>query len=101
MKSNLSLDLTDEARRDFRAILRYTRKLWGDHQRNRYAAQLDDELNRLTLFPLLGEARDELALGMRSRVVAEHVIYYRIDAETITVRRILHQSMEAKTHVKN
>jgi toxin ParE1/3/4 len=92
----LRLDLTDDARRDFRSILRYTRRAWGERKKDTYAVRLNDAMEYLTRFPLLGESRDDLRTGMRARPVAEHVIYYRVDKEAIIVLRLLHHTMDER-----
>lgn len=51
MKSSPSLNLSDDARRDIWSILRYTRKTWGDRQRNAYAERLAATLQDLARFP--------------------------------------------------
>lgn len=99
MKSNLRLDLTDDARRDFRSILRYTRGTWGERQRDTYARRLTAAMEKLTQFPQLGEARSDLPPGMQAFPVAQHVIYYRVDEQAITVIRLLHGKMNAPAHL--
>lgn len=100
MTSSLRLELTDDARADFRSILRYTRRRWGVEQRRIYGRHLEAAMEQLTRFPRQGEERDDLPHGMRARVVAEHVIYYRADDERVAVIRPLHASMDAERHLK-
>ena len=94
MKSSLRLDVSVDARRDFRSILRYTREVWGERQRNTYGARLESAMERLTHYPFLGEPRDDLRPGLRTRKASEHIIYYRVDEEAVTVLRLLHHTMD-------
>jgi toxin ParE1/3/4 len=57
---------------------------------DRIARQIYDAEDRLARFPRLGRARDELAPGVRSWVVGDYLIYYRIEADVVIVLRILH-----------
>jgi plasmid stabilization system protein ParE len=68
----------------------------GEHQRDVYAERITAALERLTLFPNLGESRDDLPVGMRACPVEQHVIYYRTDEHAITVIRLLHNKMETR-----
>lgn len=86
-----SLQFTQAARDDFRAIQRYTRRVWGEQKRDEYADQLTAAMDRLTRFPLLGQSLPQLPNDMRRLVVREHVIYYRAEPETITIVRLLHK----------
>jgi toxin ParE1/3/4 len=99
MTSSLRLYLTPTAKKDFRAILRYTRKTWGERQRAIYARRLTEAMDELTRYPDLGEAREDIPAGMRAKSVAQHVIFYRIDDQMLIVIRILHSRMDAPTHL--
>jgi plasmid stabilization system protein ParE len=66
MTSSLRLDLTPAAREDFRSILRYTRKTWGERQQSVYARRLTAAMDELTRFPHLGQAREDIPAGMRA-----------------------------------
>jgi len=48
MKSNLRLDLSVDARKDFRSILRYTRQVWGERKQVEYGARLEAVMQHLT-----------------------------------------------------
>jgi toxin ParE1/3/4 len=99
MTSSLRLALTPTARQDFRAILRYTREVWGERQRLIYGRRLDAAMDELTRYPNLGRTRDDLPSGMHALPVERHVIYYRVEGQEITVIRILHERMDAPAHL--
>ena len=89
---------TPPADEDFIGILQYTAREWGVRQRDTYSRKLTDALQRLTHFPHLGKPRDDLRPGLRAREAGEHVIYYRVNDEAITVLRLLHHTMDPKLH---
>jgi toxin ParE1/3/4 len=73
----------------------YTAQQWGNQQRRAYMAKLEKALQDLAELPHLGRSRDELGDGLRSYLVGEHVIYYRVDPGELTVLRVLHRKMDA------
>lgn len=95
-ESNRRIDLASEARRDFRDTLRFSRRQWGEDQRDRYARRLIGAMERLVQFPDLGERRDDLSKGLRGLSIEQHIIFCRVDDRAITVMRILHVKMDAR-----
>ena len=90
-----SLQFTRAGRNDFRAIQRYTRRVWGEQGRDDYAEKLVAAMERLTRFPLLGQSLSQLSPDVRRLVVEDHVIYYSVEPETISILRMLHQRRDA------
>lgn len=99
MMSDRRLRITIPARGDLRALRRYARRLWGKRQRDLSADRLAAAMRDLTLYPDLGGPRDDLTPGLRARVVGEHVVYCRADDEAVTIIRVLHQKMDAPSHL--
>lgn len=93
------LIVAPEARSDLRDILRYTARRWGTHQRTIYKAKLDAAMRGLLTYPDRGHPRDDVSPGLRALLVETHVVYYRVDDEAVTVRRILHGHMNAMAHL--
>jgi toxin ParE1/3/4 len=96
----LGVVLKPAARRDVRSILLYTRQRWGVAQRDAYRKALDQAFATLSIDPLIGRSRDEIAPSLRSHGVQQHIVYYRVAAETVTVLRVLHRKMDAARHVE-
>jgi toxin ParE1/3/4 len=92
--------LKPAARRDVRSILLYTGQKWGFGQRDAYREALDQAFATLSVNPLIGRSRDEIAPNLRSHTIQQHVIYYRVEVETVTVLRVLHGKMDAARHVE-
>lgn len=74
--------------------MRYTRRTWGERQRDIYADKLTTGLDMLARFPELGVARDDLSAGLYARRVEHYVIYYRFTLETLVVVRLRHVRAE-------
>jgi plasmid stabilization system protein ParE len=68
----------------------YTLNQWGVRQREIYSAKLSETLDTLAHFPELGEARDDLAPGLFSRRIEQHVVYYRVTPKMLQVIRFRH-----------
>ena len=91
------VQLTPPARRDLTSIVLYSEERWGVRQSDSYTKRLNKAMERLTRFPLLGISRSDLLDGVRARPVAQHIIFYRVDEDTITVLRLLHHSIDERT----
>lgn len=89
--SRRNLQFTDAARRDFRSIQRYSLRTWGKDQRDAYAEVLMAKMQELTQYPALGPSLEGEPAGLRYRPVEDHVIYYRIGVDVISIVRILHK----------
>src|SRR6185312_5191422 len=96
MPSRRRLSLSPQAEDDLADILQYTERRWGVAQADAYEATLQRALLELLDFPNMGRARPDLPAGYRTRVVEEHVIYYRVEGDTIPVSRIAHGRRDIK-----
>lgn len=56
--------------------------------------KLDEQFRLLTLQPLMGRARDELAVGVRSFPLGRYVIFYLPLPNGIDVVRVLHSAQD-------
>ncbi|MCC6942947.1 MAG: type II toxin-antitoxin system RelE/ParE family toxin [Thermomicrobiales bacterium] len=97
--SSRNVDISEDAESDIRHVLAYTQKVWGPEQRRRYRRQIDGALERLAQFPESGESVDGFGTDLRRTPVGQHSIYYRDSGETIEVLRVLHNRMDASTHI--
>ena len=107
--------LTHSAEKDLKAILRATRRMFGDRQVTSYATILRQAFDLVAHDPFRPStrAREELAPGLRSihlqaiagrRGGASHVLFYAVVEDThvepaILVVRVLHEAMEPKGRV--
>ena len=90
-----ALALKPAARRDIEDILIYSAEQWGLEQRDTYRNEIARALEVLRENPRLGRQRDEIAAGLRSLRVRQHVIYYRTSTERVIVIRVMHGMMDA------
>lgn len=85
--------LAPSAATDLLEIFRYTKRTWGQEQARRYREELDLAVQQLSLSPDLGRRREEIAPGLRSHPVAQHIAFYIQRKDRVTILRILHPRM--------
>ena len=61
----------------------------------RFVEMLEEKCNTLARFPLLGASRDQLAKGLRVFLVGNYAIYYRPEADSVRIERVLHGARDA------
>jgi toxin ParE1/3/4 len=87
------------AEKDLEAIIDYTTDRWGEAQAVRYIKDLRDRFQQIADTPLLGRACHRIRPGYRRIEQGSHVIFYRQDAGSIVVSRVLHQRMLPRRHI--
>ena len=92
--------LTDAAKKDLRGISAYTKETWGKEQEKSYREILRAALRVIAKAPKIGQKRDELAEGLRSFPVGNHIAYYVEKGKGIEIARILHPSMDREKAMK-
>jgi len=85
--------LSDKAKSDLFRIYYYI------EERNPKAAEafvrrVDAIFANLTQFPFIGRERSRLALGVRCLMVGLYLIFYTLDADEITVLRVIDGRMD-------
>ncbi len=85
------------AQRDIDDILAHTIERWGAVQLEKYRRTLDIAFKKLEQNPNIGKT--SLPPDFRSFQAGSHVIFYRIDATSIHVIRILHGRMDFSRHL--
>ncbi len=92
--------LTEAAKMDLRGISQYTKKEWGKDQEKVYREIIRTALGVIAKTPKMGQKRDELAEGLRSFPVGQHIAYYVERKGKIEVARILHPAMDSEKAMK-
>ena len=92
--------LTEAAKKDLRGISAYTKKTWGKEQEKTYREILRAALRVIAKAPKIGQKRDELAEGLRSFPVGNHIAYYVEKGKGIESARILHPAMDREKAMK-
>ena len=93
------LRLTPAALQDLEDIWQYTAHHWSISQAERYIDRLTACFNALAAAPMVSSACDHIRPGYRRQVVERHVVYFRVDQDSVTVVRVLHERMDAIRHM--
>jgi toxin ParE1/3/4 len=91
--------LTRRAENDLLDIGRYTIRTWGLEQCAHYLDELEACCQRLADNPLLGRACEHIRPGYWRMEQGRHVIFYRIEKDSIIVSRFLHARMLPQLHL--
>jgi len=91
------IELSQQAKEDFRDILSYTLATWGESQLAKYRASINDALHVILRNPSAG--RPSVKPTIKVLAVEHHRIFYRTIDDTIYVVRILHERMDTCRHL--
>ena len=95
----LSVVRTDQAEADLAEILDYLEER-NPQAAEQLATDIDDRCTLLSQLPLMGRTRDELGPGLRSVVVQQYVLFYRVTATAVEILRILHGARDIDSIMK-
>lgn len=87
------------AKQDIKDIWVYTLEHWGAQQADRYTLEIGRHIKSLLEFPLKGVAIDDIRQGYRKLVAGKHLVFYRVNEDTIDVVRVLKQEMDIPQHL--
>ena len=82
------------AQSDLAEIEEYGARQFGPDAAEAYARDIVRALNLLVRYPYSAPARPDYGDGIRSKLVREHLILHKIDAEGVFVVRVLHHSRD-------
>ena len=85
---------------DLGTVARYSECEWGKARKKQYVAAIRARFDLLRQQPEIGAERPDLATGYRSLPVGRHMIFYRIEMDSVVVIRVLHQRMDVGRHLK-
>jgi toxin ParE1/3/4 len=91
------IELSQQAKEDFRDILSYTLTTWGESQLAKYRASINDALHVILHNSSAGRPSVKPALMVLT--VEQHRIFYRTIDDTIYIVRILHERMDTSRHL--
>lgn len=91
-----SYRLTKQAEEDLKSILTYTKHVWGEVQAEKYSQKISAICSKLANLSHIGILSDYILEDTRKIVVDKHIIFYKVEAETILILRILHSSMDVE-----
>lgn len=96
----MAFHLTRKAYDDLREIARYTERVWGRQQRNKYLQRLDACFHDLDEHPGKGQRGDDIRPGYCKFRLGKHVIFYQESTPgDIAIVRVLHGSMDIERHL--
>ena len=90
----LKIRFSHTAEQQLEEIWIYTLSEWSENQANRYVSEIEDAFKCLLDNPLIGKARPEIDIGLRSFAVQKHIVYYRVCETFIEIIGILHCHMD-------
>jgi len=91
--------LSEDVEKDLKDIFDYTFHNYGESQAIDYVSSFDLKFDQIRLNPLMGRNRPEIRKGLRSTLNKKHIIFYKIEYQTIQLLRILHSSRDLKKHL--
>jgi len=71
-----------------------TPRHWDVDQASRYQKQIGEAFRELARFPSIGVERPDIAKGIRSWVVASHVVLYRVRDDELIINRVVHSRQD-------
>lgn len=92
----MRLELSREADADIAEMLRYGAENFGWPAAEAYALSFELRFKRLLEHPRIGMDNSEIKAGLRSIPHGSHRIYYSVEGEALTIRRILHKSRDVR-----
>ncbi|MFO1510000.1 MAG: type II toxin-antitoxin system RelE/ParE family toxin [Steroidobacteraceae bacterium] len=90
--------LTPRAYADLRNIALYTRKQWGDAQREKYMRALDGRFHWLAEHPRSGKHRPDITEGYYCFPQGSHLIFYLIGTAVIDIIGVPHKQMDVPSY---
>ena len=91
--------LSREALSDLEEIWLYTVEKWSLDQADRYYNLIFEEINFICRKPNSGKKMDHIRKSYLAAKVKSHLIFYRIENETIQIIRILHERMDIENRL--
>ena len=100
-KKKYTVQLSERAQKDFKAIQRYTLKRYGEKQVLQYSTMMKTGIENIAKNPTLyGHSRPDIPERYRSHQVGEHSIIYRVDKNNIFIVAILHGRMDFRNQLQ-
>lgn len=95
---NRKVRLRPKAKSDLAEIWRYSREKWGKLKARSYVGWFEETLNLIDQHPGLAKDASSIEPQLLKYAAGSHIIYFRMTDDSITISRILHQSMDHEQH---
>src|SRR5436189_3225446 len=90
----LPVVISKKAVSDLEEVWLYTVEKWSVEQADRYYNLIVDEINYISRNINAGKSMEHVRKGYRASKVKSHLIFYRVQNDTVEVIRILHERMD-------
>lgn len=90
--------VTSNAENDLKQIGRYTERVWGKAQRNKYLKALERCFSWLAGNPMAGKHRADVEAGYYSFPQGQHVIFYVLHDQGIDIIGVPHKEMDVLSY---
>jgi toxin ParE1/3/4 len=87
------------ARKDLRAIWRYSAENWGTAKANTYISDINQFIARTADNPTAGKSCEHIRVGYFKASIGSHVVFFTQIPDGIMVERVLHQAMDFTRHL--
>jgi toxin ParE1/3/4 len=91
--------ISKKAIADLEEIWLYTADKWSIDQADRYYQLIFDEIDFICRNPKSGKPMEWIRKGYRAAKVKFHLIFYRVEKETVQIIRILHERMDIENRL--
>jgi len=91
----MRIALSDKADSDLLRIYRYLSER-GPAGADHFIQRIDANFKNLARFPFIGRERSSLAPGLRCLIVGLHLVFYIVEADQITVVRVIDGRMDVE-----
>ncbi|MDX8520319.1 type II toxin-antitoxin system RelE/ParE family toxin [Mesorhizobium dulcispinae] len=88
-----------KAKADFDGIWNYSLDRWGAERAEAYVRSIHSVLTLIDEFPAIARNASDVRPGLLKYAVGSHVVYLRMNEQSIDVVRILHQQMDYPKHL--
>jgi len=95
----MRLELSRSAQADLDGIRDHSVEHFGAERTLLYLDAIEQAFRRILDHPEIGTPRPDLAERLRGMSVGVHRLFYRVDADTIVIVRILHKAMDAERRI--
>ena len=93
--------ISKKAISDLEEIWLYTVEKWSVNQADRYYNLIVDEINFICKNNDAGKSMEHVRKGYRASKVKSHLLFYRIQNNTVEVIRILHERMDIENRLNH
>jgi len=98
LPSSKNLRISIPAQQNLKDITAYTKTTLGNKQEKHYLKQIRESFDMLCSEPNLGKPYPEIDQTLQSYLCQKHIIFYRINDNTLNIVRVLHHSMDIEAH---